>query len=226
MSFIVIEGLDGSGKSTQIKMLKKYLDERNISYEYLHFPRTDAPVYGELIARFLRGEMGGINEIDPYLVALIYAGDRDSAKGLMRKWLEQNKLVLADRYVLSNIAFQCAKLKDPAEVLKLKKWILNLEYNVNQLPVPDINIFLNVPFSFTRRQLERQRTGDDRNYLQGASDIHEKDLEFQQHVRQIYLSMENELSHYRVLNCTGTDGQILPPGEIFHNLRNLISSLI
>lgn len=74
--FIVLEGLDGAGKSTQIRMLRQLLAERGVESEYVHFPRFDAPVYGELIARFLRGEFGGVNEVDPYLVALLFAGDR------------------------------------------------------------------------------------------------------------------------------------------------------
>ena len=110
MKFAVIEGLDGSGKSTQLSMLKNYLKAHKISFEYLHFPRTDSPVFGELIARFLRGELGENNAVNPYLVALIYAGDRNDASGLIRGWLNENKLVIVDRYVFSNIAYQCAKI--------------------------------------------------------------------------------------------------------------------
>ena len=77
--FIVLEGLDGAGKSTQDRMLRQLLSERGVESEYVHFPRFDAPVYGELIARFLRGEFGGVNEVDPYLVALLFAGDRAAA---------------------------------------------------------------------------------------------------------------------------------------------------
>ena len=87
MKFVVIEGLDGSGKSTQLKKLKAYLEDKEIKYKYLHFPRTDSPFFGELIAKFLRGELGDIDKVNPYLVALIYAGDRNDSKQQIEKWL-------------------------------------------------------------------------------------------------------------------------------------------
>lgn len=222
MSFIVIEGLDGSGKSTQIKMLKDYFEKQKINYHYLHFPRTGSPVYGELIARFLRGEMGNIDDVDPYLVALIYAGDRDTAKEMIRGWLNEGSLVLVDRYVISNIAFQCAKLTDPEAAVKLRDWILDLEYGFNGLPEPDLNLFLDVPFSFTSQQLMGNRTGDDRDYLQGAADIHESDLEFQKRVRDIYLGLEGLIPGYRVVECTAAGGSMLSPGAIFEKIINLV----
>ena len=86
MKLFVIEGVDGSGKSTQLKLLSEYLAREGQKCEFLHFPRTDAPFFGELIARFLRGEFGSINEVDPYLVAMLYAGDRNDASGKIRGW--------------------------------------------------------------------------------------------------------------------------------------------
>ena len=77
--FIVLEGLDGAGKSTQIAKLRDMFRAKGVESEYLHFPRFDAPVYGELIARFLRGDLGGVESVNPYLVALLYAGDRADA---------------------------------------------------------------------------------------------------------------------------------------------------
>ena len=119
MSFIVIEGLDGSGKSTQLKKLKKYLKEHKIDFEYLHFPRTDSKIFGELVAKFLRGELGDLDTVNPYLIALIYAGDRNDAKRMIQNWLNEEKLVLVDRYVYSSIAFRCDKLTDESELKKL-----------------------------------------------------------------------------------------------------------
>jgi dTMP kinase len=223
MNFVVIEGLDGSGKSTQIKLLRDFLSQKKINYKYLHFPRTDAPVYGELIARFLRGDLGDIQSVDPYLVALLYAGDRNDAGNLIRQWLDEGYFVLLDRYVNSNIAFQCAKLKDEGEQEKLKEWIIQLEYAIHEIPVPDLNIFLNVPFVFTEQQLLSERAGSERNYLNGKTDIHEADLDFQKRVREIYLSLTDSAGgKYRILDCSSEKDKILSPDEIFHKIIELI----
>ena len=126
MKLFVIEGVDGSGKSTQLKLLSEFLTKKGYNCEFLHFPRTDAPYFGELIARFLRGEFGSLNEVDPYLVAMLYAGDRkDASEIIQRTGLINGKIVLLDRYTYSNIAYQCAKLDDRIEQDKLMKWILD-----------------------------------------------------------------------------------------------------
>lgn len=223
MSFLVIEGLDGSGKSTQLDLLKRYLEDKGIPFKYLHFPRLEEGIYGKLIARFLRGEMGDIDQVDPYLVALIFAGDRYEAKDTIEGWLEDGMLVLLDRYVYSNIAFQCAKLADPAEQKMLQKWILDLEFDRYMLPKPDLNIFLDVPFEFTRKRLSQGRTGDDRDYLHGRSDIHEQDLSFQGKVRSIYHSLCKDMENIEILDCADTEGKMLSPQAIFNSIIKTIN---
>lgn len=220
MKFVVIEGLDASGKSTQLDLLQDYLKDKKVKFKYLHFPRTESPVYGELIARFLRGEFGKISSVNPYLVALIYAGDRKDASDLIQSWLYQNYIVIADRYVHSNIAFQCAKLDNTKEKEVLKNWINYLEYNYNKIPKPDMSLFLDVPFEFTKKKLGKKRKGNDRKYLRGEKDIHEIDIAFQQQVRNMYLWLVKEDPDFQVINCGDDNNRILPPKSIFTSIIN------
>ena len=216
---IVLEGLDGAGKSTQVKRLKEYLTERCGSLEYIHFPRYDAPVYGDLISRFLRGDFGSNEAVHPQLVALLFAEDRHGAAPVMRKALEEGKTVLLDRYVYSNIAYQCAKLQDLQERRKLRDWIFNTEYGDFELPEPDLNLFLDVPIGFVEQSLNRQREGQDRDYLSGAQDIHEASIAFQKAVRDMYVAETARDPKFRRIDCSGSEGEMLPPDTIFEMVR-------
>ncbi len=222
MGLIVIEGLDGSGKSTQINKLCEYLSARGQNCRLLHFPRTDDPVYGELIARFLRGELGEIHQVNPYLVALMYAGDRLDFKPTLEKWLRDGDTVLLDRYVYSNVAYQCAKIKDKTENRALREWILHLEFEYHGLPKPDLNIFIDVPFEFTRQKLTAGREGQERQYLNGKEDIHEADLDFQECVRNSYLSLSNE-DRFVKIDC-GDGNAILSIDRVFDQILNVLNT--
>ena len=224
--FIVLEGLDGAGKSTQIRMLRQLFADRGVESEYVHFPRFDSPVYGQLIARFLRGEFGGVQEVDPYLVALIFAGDRADAAPQIRHWLAEGKAVVLDRYVYSNVGFQCAKLPAGEERDRLADWIVNLEFGHNALPRPDLSLFLDVPFAFTERKLSEVREGDDRDYLQGGQDIHEASLQLQQDVRSVYLASAAKDPSLRVVDCSDASGAMESPEGIFAKIRAELTPIL
>ena len=224
--FIVLEGLDGAGKSTQIAKLKAMFLERGVESEYLHFPRFDAPVYGELIARFLRGDLGGVNEVNPYLVALLYAGDRADCAKTINSWLSSGKVVIVDRYVYSNIGYQCAKVADSDEREKLRKWILSLEYDYFAIPRPDVSLFLDVPFAFTERKLREVRVGDDRDYLNGQKDIHEASLDLQRRVREVYLEAAACSDDIKVVDCSTAEGAMASPEDIYERIMHHVSPLI
>lgn len=222
--FVAIEGLDGSGKSTQIKLLTKYLDLKGMKYRYLHFPRTDSPLYGEMIASFLRGEFGDIKSVNPYLVALLYAGDRENAKHIIQDWLSRNYLVIVDRYVYSNIAFQCAKTETLLEKERLKKWIMELEYGYNKIPSPSISIFLRVPFEFIVSKLNNKRRGIDRTYLIGKEDIHESSIELQKKVEIEYLRLADQFQDFYIVNCGTKNNEMLPPEKINCEIIDILTS--
>lgn len=223
---VVLEGLDGAGKSTQVKKLRTYLESLHGSLEYVHFPRYDAPVYGDLISRFLRGDFGSNEAVHPQLVALLFAEDRHGAAPAMKETLEKGGAILLDRYVYSNIAYQCAKVKDEQEAERLRDWIFNTEYGDFELPKPDLNIFLDVPISFVESKLKADRAGDDRDYLEGGQDIHEADIEFQKRVRAIYRRQCELDPKFIRIDCSDEYGMMLPPGAIFEKVKAVVDSTL
>lgn len=218
---IVIEGLDGSGKSTQVKMLREHLERKYGHCHYIHFPRYESPVYGEIISRFLRGEFGAIDQVHPQLVALIYAEDRHRAVPDLLRSIGSGMPVLLDRYVYSNIAYQCAKVHDAEKKEYLRNWIKDTEYGDFKLPVPDVNLFLDVPISFVESNLHSQRIGDsDRQYLEGKKDIHETDISFQDAVRREYVRQCELDGSFVRIDCADASGQIAPAEDVFSRITN------
>lgn len=224
--FIVLEGLDGAGKSTQIKLLRRMVEATGRECEYLHFPRFDAPIYGDMIARFLRGELGSVEQVNPYLVALLYAGDRADAARMINGWLGEGKCVIVDRYVYSNIGYQCAKVATEEERKRLREWILRTEYEEFGIPRPTVSLFLDVPFGFTEAKLTAQREGDDRNYLAGGVDIHEKSLDLQRRVREVYLEAASADGELQVVDCSTAEGSMASPEEIFERVAEKVRPLL
>ena len=217
-TIITIEGLDGSGKSTQIDLLIERLNQTGIQHKFIHFPVLNEGAYGKLIAEFLRGEFGSLEQVHPKLVALLFAEDRNEHKALLQQWLAEGYLIIMDRYVNSNIAFQCAKTESPSDKAALKNWILDFEFGHNALPKPDLSFFLNVPFRHIEASLTSARTGDDRAYLNGKTDIHEDSLSLQRNVYQEYLNLLNEQENFHEIACFGQDDSWLSAHEIHESI--------
>lgn len=222
---IVLEGLDGAGKSTQIALLENHFKLQNRALKFLHFPRFETPIYGDLIARFLRGEFGPNERVHPMLVALLFAQDRGSTKALLEEWLEESNIVILDRYIYSNIAFQCAKLADKEEIETLREWIFNFEYNHHKIPRPTLNLFLDVPLTFVEAKLSADREGEERSYLQGRGDIHEENIEFQRRVREIYLEECQRGEGLIRVDCSNGQGEMATPEEIFKRISDHIKKI-
>ena len=211
---IVIEGGDGSGKGTQSALLKTYFEEHAIPYAYVDFPDYDS-IYGKLIGKFLRGEFGTIEEVSPYLVSTIFALDRSLVKTQIETYLEEGKIVLANRYVTSNIAHQGSKFTNKEELNKFIEWIKNLEYTILEIPKEDIVIYLHVPWQIA---LELTRTKESRAYLKGNSeDIQEKDEKHRQESENMYKYLAETNRHWHTLDCT-KNGTILSKEEIHRKI--------
>ena len=176
---IVIEGTDGSGKSTQFRLLTQRLEKENRSFKQLEFPRYSEPS-SALIRMYLGGEFGSNpSDVNSYAASTFYAVDRyASYKQDWGQWYEQGGLVLSGRYTTSNAVHQAAK-EPPEKQAAFLKWLYEFEYDHLGLPRPDLTIYLDVPTNFTE-QLMRRREQDTNT----KADIHEKDTAYLTTCRQ------------------------------------------
>lgn len=212
---IVIEGTDGSGKGTQLKLLSDYLREQHLPFAGFDFPQYYRTFFGRWIGRFLKGEFGGIADVPPYIVTIPFAADRWQAKPEMEAALATGKLVLVNRYTGSNAAYQAAKL--PAkEREKFIDWEFQLEYNEFGIPKEDLVIFLYVPLAIGQKLIEQK---GNRKYLgnQSAKDIHEADTRFMAQVENVYLGFCKKYPHWVKIDCT-RNGEIMMREEIHQKI--------
>ncbi len=213
-SFIVIEGPDGSGKSTQIGLLRRHLKRLSLKHKFIHFPRYNKQPYGKLISRYLRGEFGSAEAVNPYLASLLYAGDRKEADNDIRQWTEAGFLVIADRYYLSNLVYQGVKIKETAKKAEFCRWLYDLEFRYNGIKAPDLYLYLDVPTDFVLFNTAQTRKGANKAYLKDCKDIHECDRDFQKRVLEEYAHIAKRLRQVTVIRCYDKANNVLSPVEI------------
>lgn len=182
---IAIEGIDGSGKGTQAKLLHQRMLDAGRSSELISFPRYSATHFGQTIGRFLNGEFGQLDQVDPLLAATLYAADRFESIGMLTGLLDTRDVVVADRYVASNVAHQGAK-KVGDERTRLQEWILKTEHEVFRLPRAQLVVHLDLPAETAQMLIARKAK---RDYTDQAADLQEADRDYLDSVRQAYLEL-------------------------------------
>ena len=212
---IVLEGTDGSGKSTQFALLKKRLEEEGTAFHTLVFPRYSEPS-SSLIRMYLNGEFGTEpGDVNAYAASIFFAVDRYASYRMdWKNWYEQGGLILSDRYTTSNAVHQGAKLSDK-ERPDFFRWLCELEYEKMGLPKPDLVLYLDMPTELTDT-LMRKRENDTHT----RADIHEKDLDYLKHCRRTGLEAAQALG-WRVVSC-GKDGKVRSIEEIHEELYRIV----
>ena len=170
---IVIEGTDGSGKSTQFRLMREHLEQDGIAFKHLVFPRYKEES-SALIRMYLGGQFGTKpSDVNAYTASAFYAVDRfASYKMDWGKWYEEGGLVVSDRYTTSNAVHQASKEQGAAREDYLK-WLYDFEYEKMGLPRPDLTIYLDVPTDFTNQLLRQREQQTNTN-----ADIHEQDMQY------------------------------------------------
>ena len=170
---IVLEGTDGSGKSTQFRLMAQRLEQENRAFRKLVFPRYDKES-SALIRMYLGGEFGSKpSDVNAYAASAFYAVDRyASYKQDWGQWYENGGLILSDRYTTSNAVHQASK-EAPEDRNRYLEWLYHFEYNCLGLPRPDLTIYLDVPTAFTEKLMRGREAATGTH-----ADIHEKDLAY------------------------------------------------
>lgn len=203
-SLIAIEGIDGAGKGTQAGRLVQSL--RNLGYrvDTLQFPRYNQTTFGSAIGDFLNGRFGSLNDVHPQLAAVLYAGDRFESRSLLMQMMEDNDVVVLDRFVGSNLAHQSAKL-DGTERHALIDWIEKVEFGVFGLPRPNLTVLIDMSSQMSRELVSRKAA---RDYTTQEADLQESDLPYLERVRRCYLALSHSRLDWRTVHGLKDDGSL------------------
>lgn len=215
---LALEGIDGSGKLTQMELLARALELRRLPFRRLSFPRYDA-FFGHLVAAYLNGEFGGLDQVDPHFSALLFAGDRLETKPLIESELAAGKMILADRYIGSNLAHQGARVpKEKRE--EFLAWLKKLEYEIYALPPEDLAIYLRVaPREAHRRVAEKGA----RQYTSLRRDLQESSLAHLEAAAAVYDRLAAQ-PNWVTVSCADSSGAPRSPEEIQREILRAVES--
>jgi dTMP kinase len=220
---IAFEGIDGSGKRTQMELLHGALAAGlgGRSVYSTGFPQYDS-CFGKMVGQFLNGEFGPLEAVDPHFTALLYAGDRFEARAKLEEALNEGRIVLVDRYIGSNLAHQTARVPKERRSEYLK-WIKQLEYNIYQLPREDMILYLRVPPS-EAQQLVSQKTA--RSYTTAKQDLQEASLRHLQEAAAMYDTLSSEAPWVRIECFDSARGVMRAPKDIAQDVSAAVQSVL
>lgn len=217
--FIVIEGIDGSGKKTQLDLLEKRLKRHGYQVEQLDFPRYQENAFGRLVGRYLAGEFGELGKVSPYFLVLAYMLDQYLGHRCIESWINDGRMVIANRYFTSNV-HQIVKFPAGKEREKFRGWLWRTGWDELGLYKPDLVILLLVPPRVSRR-LTGQK--DQRVYLQEKLlDIAESDLDHQAAAYEEYRRTAGEEAGWVTLNCLDAKGNLKSPAQVHKEIWALL----
>ncbi len=218
---IAIEGIDGSGKRTQLEMLANVLSASGNRVFSTGFPQYDS-WFGKMVGQFLNGELGPLETVDPHFTALLYAGDRFEAKPRLETALDEGKIVLVDRYIGSNLAHQTARAA-PAKRADFRKWIEHLEYGIYDLPREDLILYLRVPPSEAQKLVAQKA---ERTYTNAKRDLQEASLHHLQAAAGMYDLLARS-APWAIIECFDAKrGALREVGEIAREVLAAVEPLL
>ena len=222
--FIVIDGTDGSGKTTQLKILEDKLKTLGLDVETADFPQYGQKSAGA-VEEYLSGKYGNADEVGPHRASIFYAIDRYDASFKIREWLKAGKVVLCNRYVAANMAHQGGKIENGIERKIYFNWLDDLEFNIFNIPRPDLVLILHMPAAEAQKLAISEVAQSRKTYNKGQKDIHEKDLNHLLNAEKVYLEIAANFSNFELIECA-TKNKILNPEEIAVKVQGAVNKLL
>lgn len=206
---IVIDGTDGSGKATQVELLRKRLIKEGKTVKIVDFPEYYKNFFGGFIAHCLQEQYYNWTSIHPKIASIAYAADRWELKAQMEKWLKKGYIVIANRYVSANQIHQGGKIKDNKKRAEFIEWLDTMEHKVFKIPRPNIVVYLALPISVTQKLIKtRVQSGVKRAYLRRKTDLVEYDLNYLENSRKSALWLTKVFPYFKKIDCSAK-GDIL-----------------
>ena len=218
---IAVEGIDGSGKHTQAKLLELSLQSLGHTVYSTGFPQYES-WFGTMVGKFLNGDFGPLETVDPHFTALLYAGDRFEAKSQIETALSEGKIVLVDRYIASNLAHQVARAL-PGKRAEFLRWIEHLEYFIYGMPRENLILYLRVPPSQAQKLVALK---GERNYTTAKHDILESSLRHLEDAAEMY-DMLSRSKPWATIQCYDSQSSGLRlPEDISNDCLQAVQALV
>jgi dTMP kinase len=222
---IVIDGTDGSGKTTQAKLLIKHFRQDGRKVKFIHFPRYEDNFFGKFIAHCLSEQYYNWINIHPKIASVVYAADRWESKPQIESWLKKGYMVIMDRYISSNQIHQGGKISNVKKREDFIKWLAEMEYEVFKIPAPDLTIYLSLPIETVLKLIKNRNYKGARAYLGSKKDVHEKDKNFLKNSIKSALWLARTQKNWMKIECM-KDGKLRSFPDIHEEIYAKVKKII
>jgi dTMP kinase len=224
---IVIDGVDGSGKATQVELLLKRLRKDGHTVKTVDFPEYYKNFFGKFIGNCLSQQYYNWLNIHPKIASIAYAADRFESSAEIKKWLEKGYIVIANRYVSANQIHQGGKIANSKKRQEFIEWLNEMEYGVFKIPRPDIVFYLSLPVAISLDLIkDRDRDGKmKRQYLKKKKDVHENDTNFLVNSRKSALWLVKTQKEFTQIDCA-TGGNLHTREDISEEVYEKVKKVL
>ena len=217
---IAIEGIDGSGKGTQTAMLENRLRNEGRNVSLFSFPRYASTFFGKEVGKYLDGQYGSLEAVNPKFSSLLYALDRFETSPLIEDALNRNEIVICDRYMGSNVAHQCARAASKENADELANWIETVESKILGTRRPDITILLDIDVDQSKELVAQK---EKRSYTDKSHDLHEVSSDHLKNAQEQFRQLA-KIENWQTVYCNHPSGAMRSKSEISDEIFNLIKN--